>query len=124
MELEPGTRDPATRRGTPGASIGSRTSRRTVLLCSRVVILSGLGSTALYIIGLARVEMNPMLYKPNVDWWFVLLIALPASILEPVRVGLNGVSAATLLAVLVAVQGGLLGYGLILVVQALLWRSR
>ncbi len=124
MELKPGTRDPATRRGTPGASIGRRTSRRTVLLCSLAVILSSLGSTSLYMIGLARVEMNPMLYKPNVDWWFVLLIALPAAILEPVRSALNNISAETLLAVLVAVQGGLLGYGLILVVQALLWRSR
>lgn len=124
MELEPGTRDPARRHGTPGASIGRRTSRRTVLLRGLVVILSSLGSTALYMIGLARVEMNPMLYKPNVDWWFVLLIALPAAILEPVRVALNDVSAATLLAVFVAVEGGLLGYVLILVVQALLWRSR
>ncbi len=68
--------------------------------------------------------MNPMLYKPNIDWWFVLLTALPAAILEPVRVALNDVSAATLLAVFVAVQGGLLGYVLILVVQALLWRGR
>ena len=122
----PGSRTKRTpsHRNPLGADIGLRTPRRPALLCSFVAVLFSLGSVVLYWTGLARVEMNPVLYEPKLDWWFLLLIGLPAALLAPMRVTLPHASIVILLGVLVAVQIGLLGYLLMWMVHGLLWRSR
>lgn len=122
----PGSRTMGTpsRPNPPGGGIGRPTPVRPVDLCGLVAVVFSLGSAILYWIGLARVEMNPLLYQATLDWWFVLMIAFPATVVARMRGVLTETGVVTVLGVLVALQFGLLGYLLMRIVRGVLWRAR